>query len=151
MKYLKYIGLCVASLATDLACLALVAVFTALFESLALALFLGVVFCIASGFANVAFMNIIRRKLALTAWWYALAVFIVPVVLGVLGIILTFVLGCTVWTGWDGLGEALSLFFTSLGVGASSLVCGISTACVNGCLGAADPKRQKTSGEDDNA
>lgn len=150
MRYLKYIGLCAAGLATDLACLASVAVFYALFESWALALFLGVVFCIVSGFANVAFMNIIRRKLALTAWWYALAVFIVPVVLSVLGIILTYVLWCTVWTGWDGLGEALSLFFTSLGVGASSLVCGISAACVNGCLGAEDPKPLKSYGKDDN-
>lgn len=150
MRYLKYMGLCAAGLATDLACLALVAVFFALFESWFLAFLLGVFLCVGSGFAHVAFMNIIRRKLALTAWWYVLAVFIVPVVLGVLGIILAFVLGDTVWAGWNGLGKALSLFFTSLGVGVSSLICGISAACVNGCLGAEGPKPLKFYGKDDN-
>lgn len=141
MKFWKYAGLCAAGSAVNFACLPLDWLFCCLLDSfctVSIGLFIavGIVLCIGSGFAHVAFLNVIRKNLMITTKWYFLAAFFFPVVLSGLGLILAF---SGVWSGWDGLGKALTLFFISLGIGASALISSISAVFVDNFLGVPGP------------
>ena len=137
MKFWKYAGLCAAGSAVNFACLPLDWLFCCLLDSfftVSIGLFIavGIVLCIGSGFAHVAFLNVIRKKLMITTKWYFIAAFLFPLVLSGLGLILAF---SGVFSGWDGLGKALTLFFISLGIGASALISSISAVFVDHFLG----------------
>lgn len=137
MKFWKYAGLCATGSAVNFACLPLDWLFCCLLDSfftVSIGLFIavGIVLCIGSGFAHVAFLNVIRKNLMITTKWYFLAAFFFPVVLSGLGLILAF---SGVFSGWDGLGKALTLFFISLGIGASALISSISAVFVDHFLG----------------
>lgn len=141
MKFWKYAGLCAAGSAVNFACLPLDWLFCYLLDSfctVSIGLFIavGIVLCIGSGFAHVAFLNVIRKNLMITTKWYFLAAFLFPLVLSGLGVILAF---SGVFSGWDGLGKALTLFFISIGIGASALISSISAVLVNQFLGVHEP------------
>lgn len=141
MKFWKYAGLCATGSAVNFACLPLDWLFCCLLDSfftVSIGLFIavGIVLCIGSGFAHVAFLNVIRKNLMITTKWYFLAAFLFPLVLSGLGLILAF---SGVWSGWDGLGKALTLFFISLGIGASALISCISAVFVDHFLGVPGP------------
>lgn len=148
MTKLKFAGFCVAGLGTDLACAAVSLLLTEILnnffsmgfrDSLLVFIIAGVVTCIGSGFAHNAFRNIIREKLRIRSIWYTVAVFGVPMILGGLGVPLAWVLGQTIWTGWDKLGYAMSLFIYSIIVCLTSILCYISTKCVEARFGCDEP------------
>ena len=148
MKYLKYAGLCAAGIFVNLACLPIDWLFCYVFDlfytvSIGLFIIVGAVLCIGSGFLHVAFMNIIRKKLMISSKWYFLTVFAALVVLCGLGIILTFAFSDSIWSGWDGLGMALTLFFSSIGIGVVTIVSGIATLCIQPLLGVAEPDKNE--------
>ena len=148
MTKLKFAGLCAAGLGTDLACAAVSFLLTEILnnflslefrDSLLVFIIAGVIMCIGSGFAHNAFRNIIRDKLQIRSIWYTVAVFGVPMILGGLGVPLAMVLGQTIWTGWDKLGYAMSLFVYSIVVCSTSILCYISTKCVEARFGSDEP------------
>lgn len=149
MTKLKFAGFCAAGLGTDLACTAVSFLLTFVISdnlfsldfrgSLLVFIIAGVVICIGSGFAHNAFRNIIRDKLQIRSIWYTVAVFGVPMILGGLGVPLAMVLGQTIWTGWDKLGYAMSLFVYSIVVCSTSILCYISTKCVEARFGIDEP------------
>ena len=86
-------------------------------------------------------MIIIRKRLMISSKWYFLTVFAALVVLCGLGIILTFAFSESIWAGWDGLGKAMTLFFSSIGIGGVAIVGGIATLCIQPLLGVAEPDK----------
>ena len=148
MTKLKFAGFCAAGLGTDLACTAVSLLLTGIMnnffsmdfrDSLLVFIIAGVIMCIGSGFAHNAFRNIIREKLRIRSIWYTVAVFGAPMILGGIGVPLAWVLGQTIWTGWDKLGYAMSLFTYSIAIAAASTLSYISTKCVEARFGCDEP------------
>lgn len=154
MKYLKYAGLCAAGLALNIA-LILTDAFVcagfdhALFSPQIVFVLIALGFCIGSGFLHVKLMNLIRKKLVMRSRWYLISVFIAPVVLGGLGVILALLLGETVWSGWEGLGNVVTMFFCSIIWGIMSMFSGISTVSLNAPFGAPEPEKANVNSRDD--
>lgn len=157
MTKLKFVGFCAAGLGTDLACAAVSFLLTFeisdnLFslgfrESLLVFIISGVITCLGSGFAHNAFRNIIRVKLRIRSFWYTVAVFGTPIILGGLGVPLAWVLGQTIWTGWDKLGYVIYLFAFSVVICLTSVLCYISTKCVEVHFGCDEPAPPEKSDE----
>ena len=121
MTKLKYAGVCAAGLAVELACLMIdLYLGSALGFDIPLYLVVGILLCIGSDFAHVAFMNIIRKKLVRRSKWYLLAVFAAPLALCALAVVVAIVLDMTIWaerSGFFNFSPAVSIFFTAIGVG----------------------------------
>lgn len=154
MKYLKYAGLCAAGLALNIALILIDAFVCARFDSVLFSteivfVFIALGFCIGSAFIHVKLMNLIRKKLVMRSRCYLISVFIAPVVLGGLGVILALLLGETIWSGWAGLGNALTMFFGSIIWGIMTMFSGISTVCLNAPFGAPEPEKANLNSRDD--
>lgn len=155
MKILKYAGLCAAGLVLNIALILIDAFVCTGFDSVLFSteivfVFIALGFCIGSGFIHVKLMNLIRKKLMMRSRWYSISVFIAPVVLGAIGIILTFLFGETIWSGWAGLGNVITLFFCSIIWGIMSIFSGISTVCLSGPFGTPEPGKSDISSQEDN-
>lgn len=154
MKYLKYAGLCAAGLALNIALILIDAFVCARFDSVLFStekvfVFIALGFCIGSAFIHVKLMNLIRKKLVMRSRCYLISVFIAPVVLGGLGVILALLLGETIWSGWAGLGNVVTMFFGSIIWGIMSMFSGISTVCLNAPFGAPEPEKANVNSRDD--
>ena len=154
MKILKYAGLCVAGLVMNIALILIDAFVCARFDSILFSteivfVLIALGFCIGSAFIHVKLMNLIRKKLVMRSRWYLISVFIAPVVLGGLGVILALVLGETIWSGWAGLGNVVTMFFCSIIWGIMSMFSGISTVCLNSPFGALEPEKANLNSRDD--
>ena len=154
MKYLKYAGLSAAGLALNIALILIDAFVCARFDSVLFStekvfVFIALGFCIGSAFIHVKLMNLIRKKLVMRSRCYLISVFIAPVVLGGLGVILALLLGETIWSGWAGLGNALTMFFGSIIWGIMTMFSGISTVCLNSPFGAPEPEKANVNSRDD--
>lgn len=136
MAKLKYAGICAAGIALNVAC-------TTLFLFLIMQVFLGspyefipyligLALGISVGFVHVLLMNIIRKKLGMKVFGYALAVFVVPMGLAILGIILPLAASLS-------LSKGLSIFIYSLSILPVIIVSGISTLCFSQHFGAPEP------------
>ena len=137
MAKLKYTGLCAAGIALNVACAAL-----CLF--LIMQVFIGnpyefipylidFALGIVAGFVHVQLMNIIRKKLEKKAFGYALAVFVVPMGLAILGVIIPF---AAVRMNFS---VGLSMLMYSFSILPVIIVSGISTLCFNQHFGAPEP------------
>lgn len=154
MKILKYAGLCAAGLVMNIALILIDAFVCARFDSILFSteivfVLIALGFCIGSAFIHVKLMNLIRKKLVMRSRCYLISVFIAPVVLGGLGVILALVLGETIWSGWAGLGNVVTMFFCSIIWGIMSMFIGISTACLNAPFGAPEPEKANLNSRDD--
>lgn len=136
MAKLKYAGLCTAGIALNVACSTL-----CLFLIMQVFLgnpyefipyLIGLVLGIAAGFVHVLLMNIIRKKLEKRAFGYALAVFVVPMGLAILGVIVPFAAVSM------GFGDRLSMFLYSFSILPVIIVSGISTLCFSQHFGVLD-------------
>lgn len=141
MIKLKYAGLCAAGIALNVAC-------TALFLFLIMQVFIGnpyefipyligLAFSIAAGFVHVLLLNIIRKKLGKKTFGYALAVFVVPMGIAILGVIIPFAANMSISDGMPMLvysGAILSVIIVS----------SISTYSFNHFFGAPDPASPDT-------
>lgn len=145
MTKLKYAGLCAAGIAVDLACLLIdLYIGSALGFDVYLYFGIGILLCIGSGFAHVAFMNIIRKKLVRRLKWYLLAVFAATLALSGLAVLLAIVLDMTVWaerSGFFNFSPAVSIVLIAIGVAAVTSYSGIATLCVQPLLGVAEPDK----------
>lgn len=109
-------------------------------------LVVGILLCIGSGFAHVAFMNIIRKKLVRRSKWYLLAVFGAPLALSALAFALGIVLDLTVWSGRSGFfnySPSVRILFAVIPIVVVSSISGIATLCVQPFLGVAEPDKNE--------
>lgn len=145
MTKLKYAGLCAAGLAVDLACLMIDLFLGSIMDfDIYLCLCVGILLCIGSGFAHVAFMNIIRKKLVRRSKWYLLAVFGAPLALSALAFVLGIVLDLTVWSGRSGFfnySPSVRILFAVIPIVVVSSISGIATLCVQPLLVVAEPDK----------
>ena len=141
MSKLKYAGLCAAGIALNVAC-------TALCLFLIMQVFIGnpyefipyligLALGIAAGFVHVLLLNIIRKKLGMKIIGYALAVFVVPMGIAIVGIILPFATNMSLSYG-------LSILLYSFSILPVTIVSGISTICFNQHFGAPEPASADT-------
>ena len=136
MAKLKYTGLCAAGLALNVACSTL-----CLFLIMQVFLgnpyefipyLIGLVLGIAAGFVHVRLMNIIRKKHEKKAFGYALAVFVVPMGLAILGVIIPFADNMSISIG-------IPMFVYSGAILPVIIISCISTLCFNQHFGAPEP------------
>ena len=103
MSKLKYAGICAAGIALNVTC-------TTFCLFLIMQVFIGnpyefipyligLALGIAAGFVHVLLLNIIRKKLGMKIIGYALAVFVVPMGLAILGVIIPFAANMTISDG----------------------------------------------------
>ena len=131
----------------DLACLMIdLYLGSALGFDIPLYLVVGILLCIGSGFAHVAFMNIIRKKLVRRSKWYLLTVFAAPLALSALAFVLGIVLDLTVWSGRSGFfnySPSVRILFAVIPIVVVSSISGIATLCVQPILGVAEPDKNE--------
>ena len=136
MAKLKYTGLCAAGIALNVAC-------TALCLFLIMQVFIGnpyefipyligLAIGIAAGYVHVLLINIIRKKLEKKTFGYALAVFVVPLGLSILGVIIPFAANMSISDGTP-------ILVSSGAILPVIIVSGISTLCFNQHFGAPEP------------
>ena len=136
MEKLKYAGLCAAGIALNVAC-------TTFCLFLIMQVFIGnpyefipyligLALGIAAGFVHVLLLNIIRKKLGMKIIGYALAVFVVPMGIAIVGIIVPFATNMSLSYG-------LSILLYSFSILPVIIVSGISTICFNQHFGAPEP------------
>jgi len=147
MTKLKYAGLCAAGLAVDLACLVIDSYLGSTMD-FDIYLYFGVVIllCIGSGFAHVAFMNIIRKMLVRQSKWNLLAVFAAPLALSALAFALGIVLDLTVWSGRSGFfnySPSVRILFAVIPIVVVSSISGVATLCIQPLLGVAEPDKNE--------
>lgn len=141
MAKLKYAGLCAAGIALNVAC-------TTFCLFLIMQVFIGnpyefipyligLALGIAAGFVHVLLLNIIRKKLGMKIIGYALAVFVVPMGIAIVGIILPFATNMSLSYG-------LSILLYSFSILPVTIVSGISTICFNQHFGAPEPASADT-------
>lgn len=145
MKRLKYAGLCAAGIALNMCCLVLdvfpvVRIHDSLYNIGYYFLLVGVVLCGASGFLHSRLRNVIHKRLGMKALGYSLAVFIIPGVLGLLGILFAF------FPGLD-LGTGLSLLIDSALVTGACFISGVSTILFERHLGYDEQESVSKEGE----
>ena len=142
MSKLKYAGLCAAGIALNIAC-------TALCLFLIMQVFIGnpyefipyligLVICAAAGFVHVLLLNIVRKKLVKKTFGYALAVFVVPMGIAIVGIILPYTAVSMSFS------VGISIFLYSFSILPVIIVSGISTLCFNQHFGAPEPASPDT-------
>ncbi|MGN0669613.1 MAG: hypothetical protein ACI4JZ_03600, partial [Oscillospiraceae bacterium] len=141
MAKLKYAGLCAAGIVLNVACEALCLYL--IFEVFVgnpykfIPYLIGFVICAAAGFLHVQLMNIIRTKLGKKTFGYALAVFVVPMSIAILGVIIPFAANMSISDGMPMLvysGAILSVIIVS----------GISTYSFNHFFGAPELSSRET-------
>ena len=98
---------------------------------------IGLALGIAAGFVHVLLLNIIRKKLGMKIIGYALAVFVVPMGIAIVGIILPFATNMSLSYG-------LSILLYSFSILPVTIVSGISTICFNQHFGAPEPASADT-------
>ena len=136
MGKLNYAGICAAGIALNVAC-------TVLFLFMRMQVFIGnpykfipylidLALGIVAGFVHVQLMNIIRKKLEKKAFGYALAVFVVPMGLAILGVIIPFADNMSISIG-------IPMFVYSGAILPVIIISGISTLCFNQHFGAPEP------------
>ena len=141
MAKLKYAGLCAAGIVLNVAC-------TAFCLFLIMQVFIGntyefipyligLALSIAAGFVHVLLLNIIRKKLGKKTFGYALAVFVVPVGIAILGVIVPLAANMS-------LSDGLPMFSYSLSILLVIIISGISTLCFNQHFGAPEPASPDT-------
>ena len=124
MSKLKYAGLCAAGIALNVTC-------TTFCLFLIMQVFIGnpyefipyligLALGIAAGFVHVLLLNIIRKKLGMKIIGYALAVFVVPMGIAIVGIIVPFATNMSLSYG-------LSILLYSFSILPVIIVSGIST------------------------
>ncbi len=145
MKRLKYAGLCAAGISLNMCCLVLdvflvVRIYDSFYNIGYILLPVGVVLCGASGFVHSRLRNVIRKRLGMRALGYSLAVFIIPGILGLCGMLFAFFPGLDLVTG-------LSLLIDSALVAGACLISGVSTILFERHLGYDEQESVSKEGE----
>lgn len=142
MSKLKYAGICAAGIALNVTC-------TTFCLFLIMQVFIGnpyefipyligLALGIAAGFVHVLLLNIIRKKLGMKIIGYALAVFVVPMGIAIVGIILPYTAVSMSFS------VGISIFLYSFSILPVIIVSGISTICFNQHFGAPEPASADT-------
>lgn len=141
MSKLKYAGLCAAGIALNVTCttFCLYLIFVVFIGNPYefIPYLIGLAFGIAAGFVHVLLLNIIRKKLGIKIIGYALAVFVVPMGIAIVGIIVPFATNMSLSYG-------LSILLYSFSILPVIIVSGISTICFNQHFDAPEPASADT-------